>query len=209
MSEAMPWRATLAGAKAAKRKRSSAKQKGRPTIESVTHANIEAILRVEDDERTARPYIYRVVAGAASLCGTVAFLIANLLLFAAWLAFNVTPLAFDPYPFTFLVLVVSLEAIVLAIMILISQNMGSEESERRHHLDLQINLLNEREMTAALRLLNGVATHLGLEGDAVNEVRTLAQDTNPEKVLHQIVKAEVKHSRVNDPPAVLRPSSPT
>ena len=183
------------------------KQRTRPTVESVTHANIEAILCMEDQERTARPLVYRMVARAAGLCGTTAFLLLNLIVFVAWIAFNVTPLAFDPYPFTFLILVVSLEAIVLSIMILISQNMGSEESERRHHLDLQINLLNEREMTAALRLLNGIATNLGVDSEALTEVRTLAEDTNPEKVLHQIVKAEVNHSRVNDTPAVLRPDA--
>lgn len=181
--------------------------KARPTIESVTHANIEAILCIEDQERDARPLIYRLVARVASLCGTVAFLLANLLVFAVWIAFNLTPWAFDPYPFTFLVLVVSLEAIVLATMILISQNMGSEESERRHHLDLQINLLNEREMTAAMRLLNHIAQHLGLDEEALKEASTLAEDTDPEKVLHQIVQAEVSHSRVNEPPAMLRPAS--
>ena len=185
----------------------SPRSKARPTIESVTHANIEAILRIEDQEREARPLIYRLVARMASLCGTVAFLLANVLVFAVWIAFNATPWAFDPYPFTFLVLVVSLEAIVLATMILISQNMGSEESERRHHLDLQINLLNEREMTAAMRLLNHIAQHLGLDEEALKEASTLAEDTDPEKVLHQIVQAEVSHSRVNEPPAMLRPSS--
>jgi len=188
-------------------RRGSRARQARPTIESVTYANIEAILCMEDQERDARPLIYRVVARAASLCGTVAFLLANLVLFAAWIAFNVTPWAFDPYPFTFLVLVVSLEAIVLAIMILISQNMGSEESERRHHLDLQINLLNEREMTASMRLLNSIAEHLGLDSEALKEASTLAEDTDPGKVLHQIVRAEVSHSRVNEPPAMLRPSS--
>ena len=189
-----------------KRSRSKA-ARTKPTIEALTHANIEAILCLEDQERDARPWVYRVVAQAASLCGTVGFLMVNLVVFAAWIAYNVTPWAFDPYPFTFLVLVVSLEAIVLAIMILISQNMGSEESERRHHLDLQINLLNEREMTAALRLMNRIALHIGLEDEAVKEAQTLAEDTNPEKVLHQIVKAEVSHSRVSEAPAVLRPSS--
>src|SRR5262245_53936581 len=121
-----------------RRDRSQKKKNARPTVESVTHANIEAILCLEDQEREARPALYRVVAWAASRCGTVGFLLLNLVVFTVWIAVNVTPWAFDPYPFTFLILVVSLEAIVLAIMILISQNMGSEESERRHHLDLQI-----------------------------------------------------------------------
>jgi uncharacterized membrane protein len=45
----------------------------------------------------------------------------------------------DPFPFTFLTLVVSLEAIFLSTFILISQNHDTRISERRNHLDLQIN----------------------------------------------------------------------
>jgi uncharacterized membrane protein len=41
----------------------------------------------------------------------------------------------DPFPFTFLTLVVSLEAIFLSTFILISQNHDTKVSERRNHLD--------------------------------------------------------------------------
>ena len=51
----------------------------------------------------------------------------------------------DPFPFSFLTLVVSLEAIFLSIFVLISQNNLTRLSEQRAHLDLQINLLAEQE----------------------------------------------------------------
>ena len=60
---------------------------------------------------------------------------------------------FDPFPFTFLTLVVSLEAIFLSAFILISQNHETRLSERRNQLDLQINLLTEQENTKMLKLL--------------------------------------------------------
>jgi len=55
--------------------------------------------------------------------GTIHFVILQLLLVAAWTVWNVYGSArFDPYPFNFLTLVVSLEAIFLSIFVLMSQN---------------------------------------------------------------------------------------
>lgn len=54
----------------------------------------------------------------------------------SWMGFNSSPLAFDLYPFTFLTMVVSLEAIFMSFFIMIGQNIARQESERRHHLDL-------------------------------------------------------------------------
>ena len=78
----------------------------------------------------------------------------------SWMGFNSSPLAFDLYPFTFLTMVVSLEAIFMSFFIMIGQNIARRESERRHYFDLQINLLNEREMTAMLRLMGTIAAKL-------------------------------------------------
>ncbi|RQO47743.1 DUF1003 domain-containing protein [Variovorax sp. KBW07] len=166
-----------------------------PSIEALTHRNIEAILKLEEDNRRSKPTLYKVVARMSRFCGTVAFLWWNLGLFALWIVLNQWVWKIDPYPFTFLLFLVSIEAIVLAIMILISQNMSDEENERRHHLDLQINLLNEREMTAMLRLVMRMAQKMELPPQSDEEVRALAERTDPGKVLHQIVDAEAAHGQ--------------
>jgi uncharacterized membrane protein len=175
--------------------RSNHSKPANPTVESLTHANIESILSLEDEERATKPLLYRVVARAAAFCGTVAFMWLNVAVFIAWVAVNEAGWKFDPYPFTFLLFIVSLEAIFLSVLILISQNMSAEENERRHHLDLQINLLNEREMTAMLRLVTAMAGHMGINEKALREVRSLTEETDPTAVLKQIVAAEVAHER--------------
>ena len=58
--------------------------------------------------------------------------------------------SFDPFPFPFLTMTESLEAIVLALFVLASQNRLALQPDKRSHLDLQIDLLAERGMTAAL-----------------------------------------------------------
>ncbi len=85
--------------------------------------------------------------------------------FAIWIAANVRlfPIEpFDPYPFSLLTILVGLEAIFLTLFVLASQNRLTQEENRRAHLDLQVNLLAEQEMTLVLQMLKEICEHLGL-----------------------------------------------
>lgn len=92
------------------------------------------------------------------------FLFAHVLWFAGWILFNTGALGFapfDPYPFGFLTLVVSLEAIFLSIFVLMSQKRESAIAELREELALQVNLRIEEEVTKTLQLVSGLYTRLG------------------------------------------------
>ena len=160
------------------------------SIEQLTRSNIEAILQLERERQARRPWAYRLAASIAGFCGTAPVLWLHAVFFIGWLVFNSSRFAFDPYPFTFLTMVVSLEAIFLSFFIMIGQNIASRESERRHQLDLQINLLNEREMTAMLRLMGTIADRLDISPADQAEARKFAHDTDPLALLDQIVTAE-------------------
>lgn len=163
------------------------------TVERVTAQNIEDILCAEEERRTRVPALYRAIARVTHWCGTPRFLAVNAAIFAGWVVVNLSADAFDPYPFTLLLFGVSLEAIFLSILILISQNMAAAESERRHHLDLQTNLLAERELTALMRLVVDIAERVGVPERETAEVRSFAHETDPSGVLAQIVRAEHRH----------------
>ena len=162
-------------------------------IESFTEKNIDAILREEEERRKQKPVAYRVVQTIARFSGSLSFLWLQVAWFAIWIGYNLVFKPFDPYPFPFLMLVVSLEAIFLSVLILISQNMSATESERRHHLDLQMNLLTERETTAMLRLMTRMADALAVDPAYQEEVRRFAHKTDPTAIFKQIVKAEHDH----------------
>ena len=100
--------------------------------------------------------------GSPDFAGSALFLALHVAWFAAWIVINVSPGIghFDPFPFTFLTLVVSLEAIFLSSFILISQKRAALISERRNQLDLQINLLTEQENTRMLKVLGAIANKL-------------------------------------------------
>jgi hypothetical protein len=54
----------------------------------------------------------------------------------------------------------------------------TKEADRRALLDLQINILAERESTKALATLQRIATKMGLEEETDEEARELAGRTN-------------------------------
>lgn len=161
------------------------------TVADVTRENVQAMRRLEELAVAKRSLADRVAEFVARFCGSITFVWIHALLFTAWIGWNALPgLAhFDPYPFTFLTLCVSLEAIFLSSFILISQNYEMRITERRSRLDLQINLLSEQENTKMLQLLDRMARKMGLYEDDDPEIEALEQATRPETLARQIEDA--------------------
>jgi uncharacterized membrane protein len=122
------------------------------------------------------------------LSGSMRFVWLHLVWFGLWIAANTIPRLprFDPFPFTFLTLCVSLEAIFLSTFILISQNHETRLSEWRNHLDLQVNLLAEQENSKMLSMLKRIAEKLGVQTDDDQTIHVLEQATRPGKLVEQI-----------------------
>lgn len=97
--------------------------------------------------------------------GTVWFLIWNAVVFIGWIEWNLglfgLPI-FDPFPFGLLTMLVSLEAIGLAIIVLISQNRQNKIADLRQQVDFEVDVRAEEEITKLLRMLHEVRDHLGL-----------------------------------------------
>jgi uncharacterized membrane protein len=161
------------------------------TGEDVTRQNVLAMRQLEEAAMARRTGPDRVAAAIARFCGQMSFVWLHVVLFAIWIGYNTLPWfqPFDPYPFTFLTLVVSLEAIFLSTFILISQNYDMRVSERRNQLDLQINLLAEQENTKALQILERIAKKVGANVTDDPQVRALEEATRPESLAEQIEEA--------------------
>ena len=166
------------------------------TVDELTQRNVETIARLEDSAKAERPKSDHIADAIARFCGSMSFVWAHLVGFAIWIIINIIPGIdhFDPYPFTFLTLVVSLEAIFLSTFILISQNHETWISERRNQLDLQINLLSEQENTKMLRMLERISKKIGAETDDDPHVQVLEQVTQPEKLADQIERNAKQNS---------------
>jgi uncharacterized membrane protein len=167
------------------RKKKESKSK---SIDKEIASNVSEIIDLERSQRKKRTVGERLSDVIAKFCGSMTFVYVHIVWFGFWIIFNDIPsLAFDPFPYTFLTLVVSLEAIFLSTFILISQNHDTQLSERRNHLDLQINMIAEQENTKMLELLRAIAVKVGVDCDPVVDV--LLEPINPKRLVKQIVKA--------------------
>jgi uncharacterized membrane protein len=161
------------------------------TVEEMTERNVQTIVQLEAAAKTNRAKSDQIADVIANFCGSIPFVWAHVIWFAGWTIINIAPgiRHFDPFPFNFLTLIVSLEAIFLSTFILISQNHETRLSERRNQLDLQINLLTEQENTKMLTLLGRIAEKVGVKIDDDPSLQVLEQATRPEQLVDQIEEA--------------------
>jgi uncharacterized membrane protein len=161
------------------------------TVEQLTEQNVKAIVELENAARANCSFSQRAAQRIAAFCGSMTFVWIHIAWFGAWIAFNTLPglKHLDPFPYTFLTLLVSLEAIFLSTFILISQNEETRVADRRNALDLQINLLTEQENTKMLQVLARIARKLEVPMDDDGTLAVLEQATRPEKLAEQIDKA--------------------
>ena len=164
----------------------------RSLADQLTEENVEAVLRLEEAAKEQRTRSDLVAEKIAKFCGSMVFVWVHVAWFGAWILFNLVPgiRHVDPFPFTFLTLVVSLEAIFLSTFILISQNHDTRISDRRNHLDLQINLLSEQENTQMIGMLRAIAEKVGADLGQDTHVEAFSEKTEPERLVKQIEARE-------------------
>jgi uncharacterized membrane protein len=156
--------------------------------------NIDTILELEKEAMHNLSAIENIAVKVTSFAGSTPFLIFHALWFTGWILTNsgvisgITP--FDPFPFSFLTLVVSLEAIFLTLLVLMSQNRMTKVADKRAHLDLQINLLDEQETTMILKMVQKITRHLGLEEETGNTIKDLSTETDITSVAKTINEKE-------------------
>ena len=150
--------------------------------------NIEDIARLERDASHEMSLGERVSLAVTDAVGTGWCAALHISAMALWIAWNtrLAPAAWrvDPYPFGLLTMWVSMEGVLLAI----TQNRMSRQTDRRDHLDLQVNLLSEQEMTMVLRLLSRIAERLDVKADGAeqDEAQQLMQQTNIYELMDEL-----------------------
>jgi uncharacterized membrane protein len=152
--------------------------------------SLEALSEVEGKIIRDRTISERIAGFATKHAGSMTFVVFHVMWFGAWILVNlgfVEGLApFDPFPFGFLTFMVSLEAIFLALLVLIAQNRMAKEADKRALLDLEINTLAEQESTKTLEMLQAICGHLSLPIDGEEEATELAQKTDVQALAEEL-----------------------
>lgn len=154
-------------------------------------SNVETVVRLEAEQDRKVPVANRLSEAIGSFAGTNTFIVLHLVVVFLWVLVNSRPVegipAFDPYPFVFLGVLLALEAVLLTACVLIHQNRMSLKADRRSHLNLQIDLLAEKEVTKVIQLLQRMSRQMGIEEQVSDrETRQLGQDTEVEDVARDL-----------------------
>lgn len=160
---------------------------------SLIAENIEAIVQAEEQVIGQRSLPDAIMETIGGCIGTIWFVLGHLAALSAWILLNSGLIpelhVFDPYPFGLLSAVASWEALLLVAFVLSKQNQMSARADRRAHLDLQVNLLTERETSKALQLLQKLCEKHGIvEAARDHEARELAQTTQVEHFVDELSK---------------------
>jgi len=154
------------------------------SIEELTRKNVDVVAEMERASHNVRSRGERLADSIASLVGSWTFILIQSALLTLWVGLNLVGWIrhWDPYPFILLNLALSFQSAYAAPILMISQNRQAKLSERRHHLDLQINMLAEQETTQILHLLRLLCEKSGVRmGDPC-----LDQDTSHKDIIQQI-----------------------
>lgn len=162
--------------------------KSERTPQQQAEKNVKTIMRLERKALRSRSILTRAADTLTGYAGSPPFVVFHVLWFTAWILINVKLIpgitAFDPYPFGFLTMVVSLEAIFLSLLVLMTQNRMTKEADKRSHLDLQINLLAEQQGTMILGMLQKLCEYHGLREDSGDVLREMIEETD----VHHLAK---------------------
>lgn len=137
-----------------------------------------------------RSFPTRLADFLTKLTGTPAFLFLNIVFFIVWIALNgewLTDQVIDPFPFSLLTLIVSLEAILLSIFVLISQNRSAHTATLREELHLSINEIAEQEITKILQILVKIEEKLDIK-DSDPDLKKMLDSLDPKKIERNITR---------------------
>ena len=162
-----------------------------PELADALEQNIETILELRREAERSRSLQDRIADAITTFSGSMLFVYLHALLFAGWIVLNMSmgkEHAFDYFPFNFLTMVVSLEAIFLSTFVLVSQNRSAVQADDRADLDLQIDMLGEYEITKLLRLVVAIGRKLEVEGCDDKEWAELEKTVHPDQVLREMAQ---------------------
>ena len=152
---------------------------GRRLRQNVMRIRNAATRNVNEEVEDKRTTVMRVADWIADFSGSLPFLFMHLGFFAMWIGWNVVvpSKSFDAYPFGFLTLVVSLEAIILSVFVLLSQNRQVERERVRSDIEYDVNIKAELQIAHMHEKVDGLYSAITKRLDVIE--KRLPDGTRP------------------------------
>jgi uncharacterized membrane protein len=157
-----------------------------------TKDNLELLTSFEDGEDAEISGFQLVIERVSAFFGSPAYFASAVVFILLWTLANgwashlgAHPL--DEPPFFWLQGLVSSNALLLTVAVLIRQNRMAKMAEHRAHLDLQINLLSEQKVTKILQIVDQLQRELTALRDRPDaQVQELTKPADAHALMHAI-----------------------
>jgi len=173
-------------------------QEAAPVSSPVVKKQQEIVRKFRAKFNAERKWHDRFADWMTEVFGKIWFFIFHILFFLIWILMNNNLIPgihqFDPYPHNFLTMVVSLEAIFLSIIVLISQNRQATIADMREEIDFNINIRAEQEITKILNLVDKIHDHLGMENEGDEELKEMKEIIDID-ALEKVIEDEYIHKK--------------
>jgi CRP/FNR family cyclic AMP-dependent transcriptional regulator len=107
---------------------------------------------INEETEDNRSTIERAADWVTEFSGSIPFLVIHIVVFIVWIVLNIAPFShsgaggFDPFPFGLLTMCVSLEAIILSVLVMLSQNRQVARDRIRNDIEYQVNVSAEAKV---------------------------------------------------------------
>jgi uncharacterized membrane protein len=161
-------------------------------LPSSAKENLEVLSTFKDREEAQISGLQLVIERISRFFGSPLFFAFAVVFIAAWAGLNAWGAHFgwrhiDAPPFFWLQGLVSSNALLLTVAVLIRQNRMSQVAEHRAHLDLQINMLTEQKVTKLVQIVDELRRDLTeLRGHPDEEVSEMAKPADAHALMHAI-----------------------
>lgn len=161
--------------------------------------SIEDIIALEKREKNSEQWNDKTAGVITKFSGSMVYVGFHVLWFGAWIVLNFSLIPgikpFDPFPFSLLTMIVSLEAIFLSSFVLISQNKEAQISDKRAKLDLHINMISQRQDTKIIQMLADIHKHLKLPSQSREQITELRKNADIIRLVNKLDQEEQKDER--------------
>jgi len=161
-------------------------------LPSSAKENLEVLSQFKDREEAQISGLQLAIERVSRVFGSPAFFAFALAFIAIWIVVNMWGMRHgwrhvDTPPFSWLQGLVSCNALLLTVAVLIRQNRMAQVAEHRAHLDLQINLLTEQKVTKLLQIMDAPRRDLAaLHGRPDDDTSEMTKPADTHALMHAI-----------------------
>ncbi len=165
-------------------------------LSAPTKENLELLSSFEDRAHAKISGIQLIIERISDFFGSPAYFIFVVAFILIWILVNTWGARagwrhVDAPPFPWLQGIVSSNALLLTVAVLIRQNRMAQLAEHRSHLDLQINLLTEQKVTKILQMVDELQRELtrlrpSPDAQAQEQMEEMTKPADAHAILHAI-----------------------